>query len=231
MFPDSGTTQLLFNLGILGLVITFLTKHGNERNFQVQAYEQKLTKRALKTDIVNSSTQNSTKNSKFIPFYIYTGPEFNFYNQCIQHHDPEGKPSRKFGYRNYKHATGMRFLEGIFNHKWRIFDPNQAKIFVVPALISEVLRKKQCKGVTSARMIERLEKGLSESVFWRKNNGIDHVLVDTDYIFSRYQGSLTKYIKNTHSQKMISNPTMGFTKSLRKNAVQITKNLKKSSFE
>ena len=45
-------------------------------------------------------------------------------------------------------------------------------------------------------MMSNLEKGLSESVYWKKNYGIDHVLVDTDFILERLDHPITKYLKN-----------------------------------
>ena len=165
---------------------------------------------------LNSKVDSTLQNTNLVPFYIYTGSAYNFYNQCISDYGPNATIIKRFNTtdRDYKHATSFKFLEGIENHPSRTRNPENAKLFVVPALIGHVVRhsggmnnnnkRATCKGLSAKTMIRRLSFSLSKSKYWKKNNGIDHVLVDTDF-------RITNLGKEFSSIKhFLRNMTVGF---------------------
>lgn len=83
-------------------------------------------------------------------------------------------------FRYYKHAGDIHFVRSALEHPMRVFDPKQAKLFVVPALLTmdlvdRIYRYKETEKKTSQHM-KRIERFLRDSPWFKRNNGNDHIV-------------------------------------------------------
>ena len=136
--------------------LTQLAEHVGSNNTSTGLPATPMFIQADKTSqtLPTSLPENSVK-PRITEFYIYEGPGFDFYKDCIEWYGPNAVNSLPLNLtdRDYKHASAFKFLEGIENHYWRVKDPELAKIFVVPALLGQVIRRGRCRGKTGKNMI------------------------------------------------------------------------------
>ena len=201
------SVYFIYSFSIAALLILFL----NNKNTKIQftdeqffdGFDRNLTQFAKRSHArsLPDTFLPGFRSNRTVEFYVYEGPGFDFYEDCFEYYGPDAKrnPPMDITDRQYKHAGSFKFLEGIENHAWRVKDPELAKIFVVPALLGQVIRRGRCRGKSAKKMIQDLVFNLGRSKHWKRNNGLDHVLLDTDY---RIEGTdknlkqIRKYLKN-----------------------------------
>lgn len=139
-----------------------------------------------------------------VPFYIYETPELNWSNATL-----DGKPyippePTSVGAEG-KHSDDFYLLQGALNHPMRTFEPERAQLFFVPTLLNSVLqlvaqwRNRRGKFCTHGRqncflkrdqfhLFTQVNKSLSESPWFRRSDGKDHLIVASHW-HSRTLGS------------------------------------------
>lgn len=135
---------------------------------------------------------NSSGNSKVVPFYVYKGSEFEWYINCTKNITEDGLAKLLKKYKKPKYGTDLVFYERIQKHPWRVFDPDQAKIFVIPALMTFAkYYGEYC--VTNPNtttldndeirneMLKQTVKSLKESPYFKRKAGRDHLIVSSHY--------------------------------------------------
>ena len=73
--------------------------------------------------------------SRQVPFYIYDFPETNWYRACL-HTFPYLNYSSKTNSKRhwYYHSDDFIFSEQSLHHPWRVSNPDQAQVFILPTL-------------------------------------------------------------------------------------------------
>mmetsp|Transcript_14539 Transcript_14539/g.40103 ORF Transcript_14539/g.40103 Transcript_14539/m.40103 type:complete len:509 (-) Transcript_14539:1099-2625(-) len=132
-----------------------------------------------------------------VPFYIYEDWDW------LQHGSYQGKSMlslindptslKDLGtIMQFKLCTDFWFLLAAYNHPQRTKDPNEAKIFVVPTLVNFYSRwgiqpEELCvKGHCGGRLMQYTMNQLSESPYFQKSGGKDHIMVNSyNYYWKR----------------------------------------------
>eukprot|EP00041_Stephanoeca_diplocostata_P004910 m.53268 g.53268 ORF g.53268 m.53268 type:complete len:325 (+) comp15441_c0_seq2:655-1629(+) len=107
-----------------------------------------------------------------VPFFIYPGPTFNP-DYCYNDDEVEVPQA------GYPCIT-RTFIEQAEKHPWRVLDPEQAKIFVVPFDVA-ASHLDRCGGGKHGERIANVLKALQGSKFYQRHGGKDHVWTIPDY--------------------------------------------------
>ncbi|CAK0853728.1 unnamed protein product [Prorocentrum cordatum] len=88
----------------------------------------------------------------------------------------------------HKHSDDFWFLKAALNHGMRTKDPKKARLFVVPALLNlaveqSVWSRRQCcvGGLCNLDFFQHANDMLNESIWFKRNEGKDHVVVCSHY--------------------------------------------------
>ena len=85
----------------------------------------------------------STRNVKKTSFYIYDFPETNWYQACKEtfplKYQKTVKPRNEPPNHLYTHGNDIIFLERLFYHPWRVSNPDEADILILPFLFNYFL--------------------------------------------------------------------------------------------
>eukprot|EP00732_Lithocolla_globosa_P003436 Lithocolla_globosa_v1_NODE_2772_length_1873_cov_3.993949.p1 type:complete len:460 gc:universal NODE_2772_length_1873_cov_3.993949:1565-186(-) len=122
-------------------------------------------------NLIRFSLVNSTS-VKSVKFYMYPPEEIELYTDCDKEHD-QGITG------TYKHSADLFLVDALRQHRW-MSTPEEADIFVVPALFNQLSRG-QCKNPEEFEsQVERLVQYLSRSKWFQRSGGSDHFLVASD---------------------------------------------------
>jgi len=67
-----------------------------------------------------------------VPFYVYNGAALDWQRRC----GPDGEPSYTLSdHGGYKHGNDHQFAEQAKVHPWRVHNPADAVLFIIPFLI------------------------------------------------------------------------------------------------
>ena len=150
------------------------------------------------------------KNNSIIPFYIYDFPETNWYTLCLKSYPwlNYSLPSN-LNKHWFHHSDDFIFNERILKHGWRVFDPEQAEIFILPTLFSFFTgfgQKSASKDLDDRNEIQiNLKNGYDWNLKNLKCNGYDfHELVKMTVDFLDSSEIFQKY-GNLQNQNSISN--------------------------
>jgi hypothetical protein len=115
-----------------------------------------------------------------VRFYTHSGPVFDWLANC-------SGPALLHWKSVYKYSDDVWFAEAaLSDHPWRVTDPAQADIFLVPVLLAFGLRHRSgCQGVSTEAMFTRALDALHASPAWQRNQGRDHLFISTDF-YSRH---------------------------------------------
>ena len=201
---------------LLGILILKITQIYTVSSNGVQEYSLKL--KPYKPDKYELTTDYSlhTEFEEMIPFYVYKSPHLNWYQACSEHFSNNSKNSE---FLQYKHSTSIHFLQSLHNHPWRVIDPEKAKLFVLPFLLGLLRLKKTCNRKSLSRFkksaVLALKTDPVAKKYWNRNNGIDHVMVDTDFRIEKHDDSL-KALAERRTYNLAKALRIKFKKSGRK---------------
>ena len=139
-----------------------------------------------------------------IPFYVYTN--HSQYLTCL----PAAK--KAFAqWSDYFHGDDVIWNKLILEHPWRVLDPEQAKIFIVPALINfrADRRKVRCGSNPSLdqhSLMDSMAKYIISTEHYQKNNGIDHLIVSSHF---KIRNNPKWKLFSSDFSKMLKNMTFG----------------------
>lgn len=153
----------------------------------------------LVTQRKNATTQNITTLLS-VPYYVYESliwSDMTFQGENL---------TELLALEPLKQSEDYWFMQAALKHPMRVMDPDQAQLFVVPALMNVasdgVALSKQglnpreygaCNGaLCNDQLIEQVEVILSDSPYYRRSNGNDHIMV------------LSSWYSNHHPQIMES---------------------------
>ena len=107
---------------------------------------------------------------------VYEGPEFDWHKNCsekaaelMQHH------------RNYKHGDDVVFVEHAMSHPWRVQNPADAVLFVVPVLLTFGVRHETACGLPYTEMQNITAAALAQSPWFIASGGHDHIIVASSF--------------------------------------------------
>lgn len=85
--------------------------------------------------------------------------------------------------KSYFHGDDVIWIELISKHPWRTFDPEKAKIFIIPAMVGFRTNQPRlsCGGKTQDRILDDMAKQLLTEPTFIKNQGIDHLIVSSHF--------------------------------------------------
>ena len=164
-----------------------------------------------------------------VPFYMYTDKRLNWLANCKL--NPRNLVEK---HKTFKHGDDVWFLEQAENHPWRVTNPEHAKIFIVPTIMSYVMRYQHCTSSVEALPSEPVEAvpvsalhpghadwvkrwgvmqtavsiGLRNSSWFKKNEGRDHIIVSSDF-HMRYPNVL-----GNRMQSVMKNMIYGYFEDL-----------------
>ncbi|EDQ90921.1 uncharacterized protein MONBRDRAFT_36453 [Monosiga brevicollis MX1] len=111
---------------------------------------------------------------KWVPFYVYEFPELDIEHLC--------EPEVIEEWRSFKHGDDMLFADHARGrHPWRVSDPEEARLFVVPAPLAFYQRNGKCKGKSTKDILRSLLEKLSQTKSWQRYQGADHVFSGSDW--------------------------------------------------
>ena len=91
--------------------------------------------------------------------------------------------------RKVKHTDDYWFAKAALRHPLRTLNPEEAQLFIVPTLINEIcdqlvwIRQGLCIGHTcDIKLLEHADEYLSQSKWFQRNQGRDHIVVASHYI-------------------------------------------------
>lgn len=133
------------------------------------------------------------------PFYVYEDEAFIWYTNATTVFEGRANHSRlpfpewfhqhylPHGISNPKHTDDYWFLQSALRHPMRTYNASEAKLFVVPTLINQVMGMKHnfCKrdpkdnNVTRCweDLVEHADKTLKKSKWFKRKKGADHIVV------------------------------------------------------
>ena len=126
-----------------------------------------------------------------VPFYVYNSSVFQWLENCKL--DPKNRLEE---HKQFKHGDDVLFAELVKNHPFRTFDPNEAKIFVIPIIWSYLYKYQNCRppeDYTNNEVpeimdfIERYRKNGNgeKSQLWHWENAVVHSLFKEPYFLAR----------------------------------------------
>jgi hypothetical protein len=129
--------------------------------------------------IIGLASLQATESNSSLRFYTYDGPAFRWLYDCP-------RPQLE-AWSSFKHGDDYFFAKAaLSNHPWRTFNPDEASIFIVPILLAFGLRHPQgCQGVPFEGMLAATKAALSNSSYFQRHNGTDHLLVASDWEVSQ----------------------------------------------
>lgn len=139
----------------------------------------------LKSQHVSSKNQTDANR---IPFYVYTGRKYDMLNQCLTSKNPATQKDLA-SYQNYFHSDDMIFASKIQNHAWRVLDPSQAQIFIIPVLLG--LRAEyptlKCQGFLIQTLVDEIARNILKEPSFKKHQGQDHLIVSSHFYLRNYK--------------------------------------------
>ena len=172
------------------------------------AITEKITKNSTLLLTMNSTataisaTKNSSKhqheNASWIvngssdfnlPFYIYDNG-LDWSNATFQNTSGYWMVFDDTEFLNYKHSDDYWLLSHARKHPMRTMDPAAAKLFFVPTLLSlwsfmdlmvEAPSGLCVDGVCGIQLLQQADRLLHESPWFQRNQGRDHIIVDTHW--------------------------------------------------
>ena len=199
------STEILIGVLAVSVVIRFiltLLKHGSTRT--ITHFGPKTSQAILNfTSIDHAPIElKPVHYLPKVPFYMYSDKRLTWLDNCLLNPRNQIEKHKKF-----KHGDDVWFLEQAANHPWRVENPEDAKIFIVPALMSYVMRYQHCTQSKEALPTEPIEAvpvaalhpghadwvrrwgvmqtavsiGLKNSTWFKRNNGNDHIIVSSDF--------------------------------------------------
>eukprot|EP01134_Creolimax_fragrantissima_P003143 CFRG3143T1 len=139
----------------------------------------------------------SIQDEETVPFYIYDSPGFEWLKNLTVH--PDWIRNKERIYR-HKHGTERIFLDRAVSHPWRVLNPDEAKVFIVPFLLN------YCPKKLRQPMMQAIEKALRTSPHFQKHLGRDHVIVASHYklrtpnYFTPSMEKIMKYMTVAHGE-------------------------------
>ncbi|KAA8492303.1 hypothetical protein FVE85_3741 [Porphyridium purpureum] len=117
---------------------------------------------AEKDQVVGNGLQTQSAGVT-VPFFMYEPDHFLAYSTC------------KKAIWSYKHSIDILFVERLQNHPWRTSQPQDAKLFVVPVLLSTLAYRK-CTVNISEGLIQ-MNEYLGKSTWFTRRKGSDHLVL------------------------------------------------------
>eukprot|EP00041_Stephanoeca_diplocostata_P013005 m.221258 g.221258 ORF g.221258 m.221258 type:complete len:462 (-) comp19184_c0_seq1:379-1764(-) len=134
-----------------------------------------------------------------VPFYIYTGPVF-MPDYCYSDDENEVPAA------GYPCIT-RTFIAQALKHPWRVMDPEQAKIFVVPYDVGASILNRCNTGHFQNLM--KVLTALQESPWYKRKGGIDHLWTIPDYRLPMSLDGHTGLFPNKDDNDVIKSMTIG----------------------
>lgn len=112
-----------------------------------------------------------------------------------------------------KHCVDVWFAKAsLGNDSWRVYDPSEADVFVVPTLIVQLARG-FCRDYKLHNVLSHLDESLGKSQWYQRNNGSDHIFVASDFLtersrFRKYR-NIFNMIQGHHDGFEVGNPIPG----------------------
>ena len=125
-----------------------------------------------------------------LPFYIYDTEFLDWQNATFYENGKwETLAKSTDNYLKYKHSDDYWLLKHAKEHPMRTKDPSKAKLFFVPTLLNAWTRfnmeksdSQLCvKSVCNEELLSRAEDALRGSMWFQRNEGRDHVVVDSHF--------------------------------------------------
>jgi hypothetical protein len=116
-----------------------------------------------------------------LPFYLYTGPAFD----AGQWFEPCARGLRGEGVTEDQYAGEHFFYAQLRAHRWRVADPRDALLFVVPlyanAAMQPSVKGSSCNGTHFQRLFDATAAAVASTEQYRRHAGADHVLVSNSW--------------------------------------------------
>ena len=171
-----------------------------------------------KTRTVSNSDTTRSSNSEYllsVPFYVYEemlhdANLLNFTDMLLNLDDIDQRSATQIKnasnvtfqefldtFRYWNHATDIHLVRAALEHPNRVLNPEKAKLFIVPSLITaDVLKihyKHEEHRQAALSHLERIDDFLQRSKYFQRNNGADHITFYTLFrgpgaLLLRYQG-------------------------------------------
>ena len=128
-----------------------------------------------------------------VPFYIYEN-EFLKDDKVLnitemyeylamesnKNYTPTSPLNRTFleyaeAFKHYKHFGDVHFIRSALQHPMRVMNPEDAKLFVVPSLLTYLIQCRTEKKEDRAHKLQHLNQVLGASQWFRRNDGEDHI--------------------------------------------------------
>lgn len=174
--------------------------------------------------IIQPITQFTKNYDLEVPFYVYSGQFYpSLYDLC--------KNFTQFKYEeDYQHGDDILFNKKIQNHPWRVKDPEEASVFIIPALLAFGARKKdtyiQCGSESSPlyyiqtyELLKTLSSNIVKSKYF-KLYPTRHLIVASHWILRWNIGN--KFPKKIH--QMMKPITVGSYEVYNHTDLQLKKN-------
>jgi len=127
------------------------------------------------------------------PFYVYE--DLIFPDAIIRNEKGKGISYEEYfeNPNNRKHSDDYWFMRFALNHPMRVKDPDKAKLFYVPSLMNVIalchlnryLNYTYCvNDKCNYQLFDVIDKYLSNSEWFQRNNGVDHIIVVSHYGFN-----------------------------------------------
>ena len=127
-------------------------------------------------------------------YFVYKEFPFNWFHSNCTVVNSSSK------YSSYKHSDDYWFGQAahrpnaISNNIQRVFEPEKATIYIVPALLNLISASTKnrgfkifcCYDICDENLIEKLNIALISSPWYRKNNGLDHLIVASHFFTKNY---------------------------------------------
>ena len=78
-------------------------------------------------------------------------------------------------FKHYKHFGDVHFIRSALQHPMRVMNPEDAKLFVVPSLLTYLIQCKMEKKENIAHKLQHMNKVLGASHWFLRNDGKDHI--------------------------------------------------------
>eukprot|EP01068_Selenidium_serpulae_P010189 Selendium_serpulae@DN5401_c0_g1_i1.p1 len=104
-----------------------------------------------------------------VPFYMYWGEEFDLiWTHCVE------KAIQHAG-----HDAPRHLVRQLQDHPWRTYEPEEAVLFVIPVAFYDLPSHYFKCGF--GKLIQRIAKNVSESKYFIRNDGRDHIIIDNHF--------------------------------------------------